>query len=288
MIKRWIIAVLCFVILFSSGGASAVENDNRATWLWNPWMLVKDEAGTLAFLENKGINKVYLQIDRDISISVYQSFVEQAALKGMKIYALDGAPNWITAKGQGNLDLLLNWLKNYQEQSVPVQKFAGVHLDVEPYLVSNWSTNQGAVIKNYQALLTKASTNAAAIQLPLEADIPFWFDEISYKNTYGKGNLAEWVIANTSGVTIMAYRDTASAIIGIVQTEIALAEKYKKPLVIGVETGQTDEGGQITFYEEGETYMNTELEKVKGFYMGKPGYDGIAIHHVGSWQTLNP
>jgi hypothetical protein len=288
VIKKWIIAVLFFALFSHGGGANAVEIEHRATWLWNPWMLVKDEAGTLSFLENKKINKVYLQIDRDIPMSVYQSFIEKAAKLEMKVYALDGAPNWITVKGQVNMDQLFSWLNNYQAQATSIQKFTGIHLDVEPYLTSSWSNNQAAAVKNYQNLLVKANTHSKELQLQLEADIPFWFDEIVYKNTYGKGVLAEWVIANTNGVTIMAYRDTASAIIEIVQKEIALSEKYQKPLVIGVETGQTEEGEQITFYEEGEAYMNAELEKVTSFYKGKPGFHGIAIHHVGSWQMMNP
>jgi uncharacterized lipoprotein YddW (UPF0748 family) len=66
--------------------ASAVEV--RATWLWNPWMIVSDEAGTLDFLERKNVNTVYVQIDRDISMGVYRSFIEKASEKGMSIYGI--------------------------------------------------------------------------------------------------------------------------------------------------------------------------------------------------------
>ncbi|PLS03696.1 amidase [Neobacillus cucumis] len=289
--KKLVISAVVFFSIFSGGfggSAKASGAQTLATWLWNPWKLVNDESGTLAFLEGKNVNKVYLQIDREIPLTVYRSFIEKASAKGIKIYALDGGPNWVAPKVDRNLDLLMNWLKTYQNGSSSSQKFAGVHLDVEPYLYSGWSTNQAGIIKSYQALLLKAKSSAAVLAVPLEADIPFWFDETAYKNTYGRGTLAEWVIANTNSVTIMAYRDSASMIIDLVKNEIALAGNYNKQLVVGVETGETSEGESISFYEEGEAYMNQELAKVESFYAGTSGYSGVAVHHFDSWQSMKP
>jgi hypothetical protein len=159
--------------------------------------------------------------------------------------ALDGAAEWVSPKGYISQNKMISWLGNYQNASQAAQKFDGVHLDIEPYLYSGWTTNQAATIKSYQSLLTKAKNSTDALNLPLEVDMPFWFDEISYNNTYGKGILAEWVINKTNSVTIMAYRDSASMIINIVKNEIALAGKYGKSIVVGVETGQTHEGDMI-------------------------------------------
>ncbi|MBM7650946.1 amidase [Neobacillus cucumis] len=289
--KNVVMAAVIFFAIFANGwggSAKASETETRATWLWNPWEIVNDEAGTLTFLKGKNVNKVYVQIDRDIPITVYQSFIEKASAKGMKIYALESGPNWVAPKGDQNLDQLMNWLKTYQNGSSELQKFDGVHLDVEPYLYSGWSTNQAATIKSYQALLLKANSSATGMGLPLEADIPFWFDGVPYKNIYGKGTLAEWVIINTNSITVMAYRDSASLIMDLVKAEISLAGKYNKQLVIGVETGQTDEGDEISFFEEGEVYMNQELAQVESFYDNTAGFGGIAVHHVDSWKTMKP
>ncbi|WP_231584170.1 histidine phosphatase family protein [Domibacillus indicus] len=291
MLKKIIVSALFFVLLASSGprlNAEASAPNGQATWLWNPWMIVNDEAGTLAFLESKQVNKVYVQIDRDVSVNVYRSFIEKAAARGMKIYALDGAPGWVAPKGYTSQDQLIQWLSSYQNGSAASQKFAGIHLDVEPYLYSGWTSNQAAAIKSYQALLLKAKSSAASLKIPLEADMPFWFDEIAYKNTYGKGNLAEWVIANTNSVTIMAYRDSAPLIIEFVKNEIAMAQKHGKLLVVGVETGETGEGDNISFFEEGEAAMKNELAAVQAFYANSSAFGGTAVHHVGSWMTMKP
>lgn len=289
--KKIMAAALFFGIIIGSMGLNASASTgakDRATWLWNPWMIVNDESGTLSFLQIKQVNKVYLQIDRDIPLKVYRSFISKASANGIRIYALDGAPDWVSPKGYTSQNQLMNWVGNYQSTSTNAQKFSGIHLDVEPYLYSGWTTNQADTIKSYQALLTKAKTSAASMKLPLESDIPFWFDTITYKNTYGKGMLAEWVITNTNSVTVMAYRDSSSAIIDLVKTEIGLAAKHGKSLVIGVETGQSSEGNNLTFFEEGETYMNGQLGAVKSYYAATSGFNGVAIHHVGSWMTMKP
>ncbi|PSL40115.1 hypothetical protein B0H99_106131 [Planomicrobium soli] len=290
MMKKLLMAGVVLLFLFSqnTGNAEAADRNVRATWLWNPWMIYSDEAGTLAFLESKGVNKVYVQIDADIPSSVYRSFIEKAGAKGMRIFALDGAPGWVAPKGAIAQDQLMAWVKTYQTGSTAKQKFAGIHLDVEPYLYSGWNTNRAATVKAYQDLLTKAKNSATTLKLPLEADLPFWFDEISYKNTYGKGVLAEWVIAKTDSVSIMSYRDTAPFIIDLVKNELAYGQKYGKTVVVGVETDQTDEGSSISFYEEGEAFMNQQLSIVTNHYSSHPGFGGIAIHHVDSWKTMAP
>ena len=293
MLKKaaiWMFA-LSLMLAFSHAQnalASSDAPDTRATWLWNPWMFVEDEAAVLAFLETKDVNKVYVQIDRDIPKNTYRSFVTQAHARGIAVFALDGAPSWVAPKGFTNQNQLMNWLGNYQNGSLAQARFDGIHLDVEPYLYSGWNSNRAATVKSYQSLLQRAATSSAQLNLPLEADMPFWFDEIPYKNTFGKGLLAEWVIANTDGVTLMAYRDSAPMIIEIVKNEITMAERYGKKIVVGVETGTTDEGSIITFAEEGEAYMNQQLDKVENHYSSSPAYEGAAIHHVGSWMTMAP
>ena len=293
MLKKAVVMVMALFTLsvFSSPGqvqASETSQQARATWLWNPWMFVEDEAGTLAFLENKQLNKVYVQIDRDISKAAYGSFIGQAKAMGIDVYALDGAPSWVAPKGDTNQDRFMSWLTDYQKQAAQNARFAGVHLDVEPYLYSGWKTNQAATVKSFQSLIQRAHASTAKLALPLEADMPFWFDEIPYKNTYGTGLLAEWIIANSASVTIMAYRDSAPMIIDIVKNEIAMAQRLGKSIVVGVETGVTDEGSIITFAEEGEAFMEQELAAVAAHYAGNPAYKGNAVHHVGSWKTLKP
>lgn len=270
--------------------AFSVKADNmntKATWLWNPWMIVSDEQGTLDFLESKQVNKVYLQIDCEVPVAYYYSFIEKAKLKGMTVFALDGSSEWVAPKGSKQQAEVLNWIANYQDNATNNQQFAGIHFDIEPYIYSGWETNQAQTIKAYQNLIIKAQQTAHNLNLPFEVDMPFWFDEITYKNSFGKGLLSEWVISHVDSVTIMAYRDTAQAIIEIVQSEMDYAKKINKSIVIGVETMASAEGNAVSFAEEGETYMLQQLQLVEKHYTSNLAFSGIAIHHVDSWKNMN-
>ncbi|SDO24672.1 hypothetical protein SAMN04488053_109113 [Alkalicoccus daliensis] len=278
------------MMLTSTGALSvfASSSETKATWLWNPWMFVQDEAGTLAFLESKKVNKVYVQVDRDVPMQSYRSFIEKATAKNMKIYALDGAPDWAANKGDRHLNTMMKWVGDYQKQAPAAAKFSGIHLDVEPYLLSGWKKNQARTVLDFQKLLMNGKQQAAAMNLPMEADLPFWFDEISYNNTYGKGNLAEWAIEKMDGITLMSYRDSAPMLIEIVKQEMAFGQKHSTPITVGVETMKSYEGNQVSFFEEGEAYMNQQLELVKKHYGGNSAFGGFAVHHVDSWKTLKP
>ncbi len=287
-------AVIVFIVTFVStlglsiGKVEAMAMQDKATWLWDTTKIVEDESGVLTFLENKHVNKLYLQFNNDIASSYYKSFIAKATAKGMKVYVLDGAESWVSAQGYIMQDQLFEWLHTYNENVAPSEQFSGVHLDVEPYLNIGWSLNQAQTIESYQALLTRAKEETDQLQLPLEVDMPFWFDEITYSNQFGNGLLAEWVIDHVESVTIMAYRDTASNIIKIVEQEINYAKKVNKSIVIGVETETSDEGKNITFYDDGEAYMNKQLTQVHEHYANKTSYNGFAIHHVDSWMNMQP
>ncbi|MGE7687587.1 amidase [Lysinibacillus sp. NPDC097214] len=287
-------AIIVFIVTIVStlgltmGKVDAKSMQDKATWLWDTTKIVEDESGVLSFLEDKQVKKLYLQINSDIASNDYKSFIDKATSKGIKVYALDGSASWVSAEGYNMQDQLFDWLHTYNENAAATERFSGVHLDVEPYLNSGWSSNQVKTIESYQELLTRAKGDTDRLQLPLEVDMPFWFDEVSYNNQFGQGLLADWVIDQVESVSIMAYRDAAKDIIKIVEHEIDYAKKVNKSIVIGVETGASDEGDNITFYDDGEAYMNKQLAQVHKQYANKTSYNGFAIHHVDSWMNMKP
>ncbi|MGA9287195.1 MAG: amidase [Anaerobacillus sp.] len=281
-----IVGILFFIlgffvqmIILPEGKAEAEEMDNSlATWIWNTRDIETKSNDILQFMVEKQVTDAYLQINRSVARSSYQSFIERATSKGIRIHALDGAPNWATRKGATYQDNLFNWLESYQANVTEYQRFSGVHLDIEPYLHSGWTNNDQNTIAFYQDRLSVGKIRADSLGLSFGVDTPFWFDEISYQNRYGSGNLAEWIIQTVDVTTLMAYRDRAdggNGIITLVSNEIALAEQYGKKISIGVETGQTSEASYISFFEEGEVIMKEELLKVKASYKDSSSVEGF-------------
>ncbi|MFD2215077.1 amidase [Metabacillus endolithicus] len=296
MMKMKVVVLTLLFLLGSQLGGLALNHKAQAegvspgysTWLWDTSKIVNGREATLQFLEAKQVSHVFLQIDRSIDVTYYHTFIREAAKLGMDVYALDGAPNW----GANNKAFLnfINWVSGYQNGAAAGEKFAGIHLDIEPYLTEQWTTNYGAAVLKYQGAILAAANTASALDISLAVDIPFWFDEMNFRNKHGKGNLAEWAMKNTDEVTIMAYRDKAvgpNGIIELVKYEMNLAASLNKDVTIAVETmnlGSSD--GFLTFFEEGQAEMNNQLGLVLEQYQGYSSFGGFAVHHVGSWMEL--
>lgn len=266
-------------VISISSHVQAQQSSTKATWLWNTATITDEQ--TLQFLLEKEVTTVYLQIDPSLPSEQYVEFISKMQAAHIEVQALDGMPEWDTTY----FDAFWEWLSQYQ-QAYPESAFTAVHLDVEPYLSAFWQENEPMAIYQYQELLHYAKEQANSMGLRLEADIPFWYDEVFYKNTFGQGNLAEWVIKHIDGVSIMAYRNTAYALKRVTANEMAYAEKYETPVVMGVETIPFPEEPAISFSAKGEKRMNRLLQQMADHYAHNHYFDGVAVHHVQSWMTL--
>ena len=288
--KKFTALILLFIFLLGGTPVMAqAQAPDRATWLWNPWMFYEQPQTTLDFLAAKEIHTVFVQIDRDIPKAKYHAFIQGAHKMNMQVLALDGAPNWINKTGAKAKNNFKNWLSNYQTYAPATAKFDGIHVDIEPYALAEWETKRGATVRSFQDVIVELATFSKSKNLRFEADIPFWFDEITYNNAaYGKGNLAEWSIKSTDGVALMSYRDTAQAIIEISSKEMAWGQQYGKKVRVGVETMQSVDYPFISFHEEGEAAMERALVDVQTAFGSYSSFAGVSVHHVGSWMTLQP
>ncbi|MCX7951113.1 MAG: hypothetical protein N2594_04100 [Clostridiales bacterium] len=259
--------------------SSAVYNTKgNGTWLWNTRKIVESPNSIIKFLNENGFNEVYLQIDQGIDAKYYSYFIKSASSNSIKVYALEGNPNWILKSNRRQLDSFLNWVVKYNLSKSQDERFLGIHLDVEPYLLSIWQTNKNRAIAEYMDYIAYLKAFGAKNGLKIAVDIPFWFDEINIPKQ--KINLAEYVISQVDSINIMAYRDRAQSIIDIVKNEMVYGKKYNKNIVISVETGNTSEGENITFYQEGLDFMWNELNNVNEYYKNSYNNYSFAVHYL--------
>ncbi len=96
----------------------------------------------------------------------------------------------------------------------------------------------------------------------------------------------------TRGVSaLMAYRDFAEGRDSITyhtEHEVEYANEIGAKAVIGVETQYLEPYEKVSFFEEGEAYMNKQLQIVDQIYFGQLGYGGQAVHKYQSYQTMKP
>ncbi|KMY52309.1 hypothetical protein AC625_10820 [Peribacillus loiseleuriae] len=265
------------------------NSTNLSTWLWDTSRIVSEPDTVINNLVLHHVNDLFLQIDTTIEQQVYREFISKATVNGIRIHALDGAPEWLTDQKMQNA--FLKWLNSYQKAALADEKFKGIHLDVEPYEHEQYEVKPHDLLVRYQSMMITMRNQANTLNLEFGIDIPFWFYGVMYNNKYGKGNMAEWLCKHVEFITIMAYRDTGAGtdgIIGISAAEMKLFHKYNVKGTIAVETGRLAEDYKfVTFYEEGKDYLYEQLNLVYKHYNAEPALYGIAIHHYDSWMAMS-
>lgn len=279
--------VLFLLLAFTAGSfgttsAEAREQDGYSTWLWNPWLLRTSSEDVLRFAASNNVTTLYLQIDRDMVKSDYASFIARASAQGIRVYALDGAPSW--ALDRSPSDAFIAWLSDYQSAAAANEAFSGIHIDVEPYLLPEWTSGRDALLTSWKGNIDSVIAGARSLGLTIEADIPFWFDEHAMPGE--PGTLSAWMIGRFDGITIMAYRDSAEQIAAVAANELAEGEQLGKPIRIAVETTPSTETPQVTFYEEGSSYLNSQIAAVKQIVGSSSSFAGIAVHDYDGWKKL--
>lgn len=275
VMKRLMTAVIGVALLWMAVPAVA-SDPPRAMWVWEG-----PSAELLSFSVERGIDRLYLNSPPGFSgNSAYDEFINDAHAAGIEVYALAGDPSWAKRSRP-----FLRWA----DEVVAHGGFDGLTPDVEPYALSDWKKKgrRSKLIKSYLSALDDVVDHADG--LPVIPAVPFWWDEPTFAV---KGSLLiDEVLARVDGVAVLAYRDTAEGVNGILNLagyEVALGSSLGKSVTIGVETQQDPTYEHITFYEEGQAVMETELAEVASTWNGESGFWGIAIHHFRSYQDLAP
>ncbi len=292
--KKIICIILCAGLVFCStkshfAAAEKTAGPRLSTWVWNTPLIKTEQNQLITFFKSKGVSTVYLQINRDVPTVYYAEFIELAGQSSIEVFALEGSASWLNAENKRK-ELFFSWLNKYQQSASNAQKFAGIHLDIEPYSLKEWKSEYQNTVKKYQDTVSTAKEEANLLGLPLTMDIPFWFDERTYtNNVYGKGILSEWVTKVADGITLMAYRDSLEGNNGLkklVQNELSFAAKTGKKAEIALETKPLANQDYLTFYEEGNKALMKTISQLNKYYSTNKGFQGTAVHSYEYWQKL--
>ena len=246
------------------------SEETFSIWWWDNRI---DTTTYLDFAKNNNINEIYYY-----SSSLNDktdSFIEQANSKNIKVYWLIGKYEWI--EDNSLLDEKFATYMTYQKEYK--NKFEGIHMDIEPHQHPEFKLRRQELITKYVELVIALNNKYKDIKL--EYDIPFWLDDKVTIDSITKPAY-EFVIDNSSKVTVMSYRDSAEKIYDVAKEEIEYAISKNKVINLSVETSQ-NEDDIVTFYEEGKDYMMNELSKLRDMI---PKNFGIAIHHIKSFYEL--
>lgn len=255
----------------------------QAVWLWNTGAALSAPHAAVDFCLQHGINLIYLQINYGYSAHAYSALIGQAHAHGIQVDALSGNPGWGLSSGQASLTAFINWVGNYNLGASGSQRFSGINLDIEPYVLSQWTSSQSSVVQQWQANVDQAVREGAKFGLPVTATVPFWLDTVSG----GSMPLGKWMIRTLSQVDIMAYRSQVSGsngVMAVASQELQDAKSLGKSAVVAVDL--TNSGSTTSFYSQGPTVMAHELTQMSHALSGNSAYAGWAVNDYSQWVAM--
>ena len=284
--------------LVAVGSAAAM----RDVWVWNS-TVVTDEAQRTAFLEfavEHAVDAVYLQAGALLANEpeALAAFCQAAAEYGLGVELLLADHTWARATRHASAVAAAELAVAFALDQPAGARPRGLHFDVEPHTLPEWSSpDHTAIAGQYVDLLEALAAVTAGTGLRLTVDIPFWYDGRDLTRDGVTRKLHEWILDQVDGAVLMDYRDFAltangtPALDGTIvhaQAEVEYAGAIGKKLLLGLETRCGLTPTKITFCEEGAAHLEVVLEQTRRHFAGHPGFAGMAVHHYATWRTLGP
>ncbi|CAH1199456.1 hypothetical protein PAECIP111890_01629 [Paenibacillus sp. JJ-223] len=267
------------------------ETGIRGTYIWEA-SEVTDDGGEhiLEFAKAQRINWLYVRLDLEQPYSSYRSFVKRAHAQGIQVHAMGGHPIWAKEENRPRIQRLVDYVKNYNAEAQPEERFEGIHLDIEPYTLPEWEANR-------DRLLTEWASNVAYFQeetkkdshLETSVDLAVWLDiyELPGKDM----SVSEFMIRTLDHVSLMAFRNKAegsNGIAAVVKQEMEIADRLGKKLLVSVEMKENHEGAHISFHDVGAVEMERQLALLPDLIGEHAAYYGNVVHAYDYWVGAKP
>ncbi|WP_054955544.1 hypothetical protein [Paenibacillus dakarensis] len=282
-VRFYIITGLISLLLIIVILPSAPVKQDKATWLWDTSIIRSEIDEILEFGREEGVTTIFLQIQEAVPAEDYRLFIRSARLANIDVHALGGEPDWAyTDQNKEGLQLL-DWLDEYNKTSAPEERFQGIQLDVEPYILKRWESEQEKVIEEWGSNMEVWVQEARRQGLLVSAAVPFWLDSVP--GPQGSDNFSRWMLEQTDAVAVMSYRDDGEKMYELSKEELAQADELGKFVWIGMELTDTVEGEHLTFYDKSEKTMKSEANRAAKLGSKHKSFAGLAVHHYQEWHN---
>lgn len=301
-------APLILAVLFAGSAAPAAAAVPRAVWVWEAdtfRLIERDDQWdeTFTFLARWNLTTVYLYADSYKGRNIirdepekYRRLIAAFHSRGLRVYALLGSmylktQEYILPERRAVAAQMFKNVLRYDAGSASTERFDGINIDIEPYLLDDWRAKRTLRATQYLDLAAEFMRlkREAGDTLAVGPAMPFWFDGIGDIVWRGKRQrLSDHVQDIYDYVAIMDYRNFAQGSDGIIAhatDELERADRTRKTVVIGVETLLT-EPGKVTFHGMSYAAMNEQLRIAETEFSSHLSFAGFAIHHLGSYRIM--
>lgn len=237
----------------------------RASWLWDDAVA---PSKVVEFARAERIGEVFITVPWAGPTAAMRAISSALRAGGVRVACLGSGADWADAPQHAAA---------WAGRAVAAGDFDAVHLDVEPWAADDWPVGAERRLAGLAQAVEAVRSQTA---LPIEVDVP-------------AGHIAAFiepftrVMSAASAVTIMAYRDRASAILDFSVAARSAAASVGRSYHIGVDARPSAQPG-TSFAEGGRRAMERETAAVAAALRSDRHFAGIAVHDLTGWQALRP
>jgi hypothetical protein len=253
-----------------------------AMWAWN-WT---DSAAMVSFAQANGVTEIFAYVAPGFTDPTYipwgwsqpqlpleESLSADAAAAGITVYAMGGDPSWVPNPAAGT---------DWANEALATGLFQGLHVELEPWALSSWGTDQSGTINQYLTELADIHTVAQTFGVPDEISIPYW---LSMFSTSSDVPLDVAAMENADAATVVTFFNSVSQIESFGSAELSAARSVGIPLRFAAEANQ-DSPSWLSFYGDTLAQFDTAIGQVNSDMAGTPDYLGIAVEDYQGWSAM--
>ena len=257
------VLALALVFAFSAHGAPPA----RAMWAWDS----KGSTELLRFARENNVSRLFLQYSGSADEGSVRQFLRSATSQGLRVYALDGWPEAALEVNHAAVLEEARAILHFNAKNPLAERWAGFHLDVEPYLLAGWETASGPRIRReFVELNRKVAAVLKEGGAEFGLDVPFWLDS----------GLTEDLLGLANHIAVMDYRNQAAGRDGIIALGKGLVDAAGRKGVaafLGVETGPADDERMVLVRRfEATAWENLTMEQLP--WLGVSRLQGFRIN----------
>jgi hypothetical protein len=253
----------------------------KGFWVWDYRAAVEDPGALIQHCRRAGVTRMLVQMpdgdDPPALWSAYAGLLQQVTQSGLEIFALDGYPEAIYDPAP-----LMDKISRLR-RLLPRGTLAGLQLDIEPYLLAQFSDPHDygrylLAIENIKAVLGEDAR--------LSVVMPFWF---SAKTVHHRPLDFE-VMDRADEVAVMSYRTDLDDLQDITEHTLRYGDAAGEPVWLAVETRPLPVDRQVTLLREPRTNAaNAYLDRAgRRLVLAPPSPEQTEGFRVAHHITIRP
>ena len=227
-------------------------------------------------IKNFNITEIYQHFSSNDSFETINQFVNNCYQYNLKIYTLDGEPEWY--KKSGKLLEEIQLVQDINEQLPDGQMISGIVFDIEPYLLSKWDKKQEAIMEDLENTIKEIYNKKENLEVLY--CIPYFYDSKGYEETVRR--LAKY----SDGILVMNYYKGSE--LKHIETEYNLCNKYNKKIITIYEIQPPDRDNidKInSYYHDGNAVVEENFLEIYNYFQDENV--GMAYHDYDSLKQFH-